>query len=77
MILADYRTDVNMDHSGEESPMNSQTRTHSHLREEKKKETHSSRKKQRAKLLNDNFKLSELIFSLAGERHVTETAYEL
>lgn len=67
-----------MDHSGEESPMNSQTRTHSHLREEKKKkETHLGRKTQRAKLLKDNSKLSELIFSLVGERHVTETAYEL
>lgn len=68
-----------MDHSGEESLMNSQTRTHSHLREreEKKKETHSSRKTQRAKLLKDNSKLSALISSLVGERYVTETAYEL
>ena len=67
-----------MDHSGEESPMNSQTRTHSHLREEeKKKETHSSRKTQRAKLLKDNSKLFALISSLVGERYVTETAYEL
>ena len=67
-----------MDHSGEESPMNSQTRTHSHLRERgEKKETHSSRKTQRAKLLKDNSKLSALISSLVGERYVTETAYEL
>lgn len=60
-----------MDHSGEESPMNSQTRTHSHLREEKKKgKKHSDRKTQRAKSLKDNSKLSKLIFSLVGERHV-------